>query len=139
MIWTPLIQSQHCEKTWIRVFLRHGKSGVSGEERFNTLFLDRKKAAFIYPTDALPEDVTLINLNAYNIWFCNSVDKILKQSEATMRKIIDEFNLDMVQGICIVSTCYVQQPEPYKCTNHNHIPSNSTMINIEPYYLEGSY
>jgi hypothetical protein len=40
---------------------------VSGEERFNTFFLDSKKEAFIDPTGALPEDVTLVILNAYNV------------------------------------------------------------------------
>ena len=50
------------------------------------------------------------------------MEKILKQNMATMPKIIYEFTLDMVQGIYIVSTAYVQPLEPYKCPNHNRIP-----------------
>ena len=50
------------------------------------------------------------------------MENILKQNVATMRKIIDEFNLDKVQGIWIVSTPYVQPPEPYKCPDQNCIP-----------------
>ena len=50
------------------------------------------------------------------------MDKILKQNVATMPKIINECNLDMVQGIYIVSTAYVQPSEPYKCPNHYRIP-----------------
>ena len=39
----------------------------------------------------------------------------------TMAKIINECNLDKVRGICIVSTGYVQLPEPYKCPDQNRI------------------
>ena len=39
-----------------------------------------------------------------------------------MRKIINEFNLDKVQGIYIVSTDYVQSTEPYKRPHQNQIP-----------------
>lgn len=98
------------------------KKGVSGEERFKTLFQDSKKAAFIDPSDALPEDVTLVILNAYDVRFFSPVENILKQNVATMRKIIDQCNLDKVRGICIVSTAYVQPPEPYKCPDQNRIP-----------------
>ena len=71
---------------------------------------DRKKSAFIDPCDALPEDVTLVILNAYNVQFFSPVENILKQNVETMRKIINECNLDKVQGIYIVSTDYVQSP-----------------------------
>jgi hypothetical protein len=40
---------------------------VIGEEFFNILFPDSKKAAFIDPSDSLPEDVTMVILNAYNV------------------------------------------------------------------------
>jgi hypothetical protein len=86
------------------------------------LFLDIKNLALIYATDALPEDVTLVILNAYNVWFFCLVENILKQNVETMPKIINECNLDMVQGIYIVSTAYVQPSEPYKCPNHYRIP-----------------
>ena len=69
---------------------------MSGEEHFNTLFPDSKKEAFIDPTGELPEDVTLVILNAYNVRFFNLVERILKQNVETMRKIIDECNLDKV-------------------------------------------
>ena len=66
---------------------------MSGEEGFNTLFPDSKKAALIDPSDSLPEDVTLVILNAYNVRFFNPVENIFKQNVATMCNIIDECNL----------------------------------------------
>ena len=51
----------------------------------------------------------------------STVENILKQNVATMPKIIDEYNLDMVWGIYIVSTSYVQPPEPCKCPDQNLI------------------
>ena len=95
---------------------------MRGSNRFNALFLNIKNAALIYLSDALPEDLTLFILNAYDVWFFRPVKKILKQNVATMPKIINECNLDMVRGIYIVSTAYVQPPEPYKCPNQNRIP-----------------
>ena len=122
MIWNLLIQNQHSEKKWLRVFLQHGKGGVSGEEHFNTFFPDIKKEAFIDPTGALPEDVTLVILNAYYVWFFRPMENILKQNVATMRNNIDERNFFKVQGICIVSAVYVQPLDPYKCPDQNRIP-----------------
>ena len=86
------------------------------------MFPDIKNAALIDSSDALPEDVTLIILNVYDVRFFRPVEKILKQNVATIPKIINECNLHMVQGIYIVSTAYVQPLEPYKCPIHNRIP-----------------
>ena len=55
----------------------------------------------------LPEDAALVILNAYDVQFFDAVENVLKQNVATMRKIIDECNLDKVIGICIFSTEYV--------------------------------
>jgi hypothetical protein len=83
------------------------------------LFPDIKKAALIDSSDALPEDVTLVILNVYDVQFFCPMENMLTQNMATMPNIIDECNLDMVQGIYIVSTSYLQPPEPYKCPDQN--------------------
>ena len=83
---------------------------MSGDKWFNNVLPDRKKAAFIDPCDALPEDDILVIFNSYNAQFFSQVENILKHNVETMRKIINECNLDKVQGICIVSTDYVQSP-----------------------------
>ena len=95
---------------------------MSGEERFNILFLDSKKAALIEPSNSLPEDVTLVILNAYNVWFFCLVENILKQNVATMRNNINECNFVKVRGIWIVSAVYIQPLDPYKCPDQNCIP-----------------
>ena len=69
---------------------------MSGEEHFNTFFPDSKKEAFIDPTGAPSEDVTLVILNAYNVRFFNLAERILKLNVETMRNIIDKCNLDKV-------------------------------------------
>ena len=97
---------------------------MSGEECFNNLFLDSKKEAFIDPSNTLPENVTLVILNVYDVWFFNPVENILKQNVATMCNIIDECNLIKLWGIFISSAAYVQPPGPYtyKCPYKNRIP-----------------
>ena len=85
------------------------------------MFPDIKKAASIDSSDALPEDITLVILNVYDVQFFRPVENIFTQNVATMPNIIDECDLDMVRGIYIVSTSYVQPPEPYKCPDHNLI------------------
>ena len=86
------------------------------------MFPDSKNAACIDPSGALPEDLTLVILNAYDVRFFNLVEKNVKQNVATLRQIIDDCDLEKVRDICIVSTAFVQPPKLYKCPDQNCIP-----------------
>lgn len=73
-----------------------------------------KRTAFV-PVDAsLPQDVTLVLLNAYEVNFTNPLDHVLKRNVSPVLRILDqrEKAKDRIRGISIVSTVYVQQPLP---------------------------
>ena len=128
-LWLPCIEMTCCyikkrNKDWVW----HGRINCScydicgcatGPKQIFRIWLH---AVFIDLNDALPEDVILVILNAYNVWFFHQVETILKQNVATMPKNINECNLYIIWCIYIVSTSYVQPPEPYKCPDQNCIP-----------------
>ena len=107
---------QQCENdaSISKVYLPiRSKKGSSGEERFQSLFGMIHKCVFIHPQDPLPQDVTLVFLNAYTVKFLTPTEEIMADSMKPMLDILDQIvTADGVQskvrGITVVSTAYIQ-------------------------------
>mmetsp|Transcript_11206 Transcript_11206/g.17148 ORF Transcript_11206/g.17148 Transcript_11206/m.17148 type:complete len:464 (+) Transcript_11206:64-1455(+) len=101
------------------------KKGATGEERFISTGLSNfKKTAYVPTTgNILPNDVTMVILNAYEVKFFNPVDHILKNNVVAMLQILDQCVAagPRIKGVSVVSTAYVQEPLPYRRREGNRI------------------
>ena len=99
------------------------KYGSKGQDRFDELFGTSKKACFIDTESALPDDTTILILNAYSVKFLNPMIDILKENVLPMLHLLDQCRKPdtKVRGIAVVSTAYVQLPRPYERDPKNRI------------------
>ena len=93
-----------------------GKSGETGQQRFDQLFGDTRKAYFVDDKSPIPNDVTLLILNAYSVKFARPIDEILKENVRPMLRLLDQSQEPgrQIRGISVVSTAYVQPPLPFR-------------------------
>ena len=72
------------------------------------------KCVFIHPQDPLPQDVTLVLLNAYTVKFLTPMEEIMADNIKPMLDILDQIVVtadgvqSKVRGISVVSTAYIQ-------------------------------
>jgi len=99
------------------------KYGSDGRERFEQLFGNLKKAHFIDTDAAIPDDTTIVILNAYSVRFFTPLVDILNESVSPMLRLLDQCKRPgtKVRGISVVSTAYVQLPRPYERDPKNRI------------------
>jgi len=93
------------------------KKGMSGQERFDSLFGSYKNRALVYCDAAapIPPDTTTVILNAYSISFNNDVSDTLRDNVAPMLHLLDQcVQLPRIDHVVVVSTAYVQPYLPFK-------------------------
>ena len=99
------------------------KNGESGTERFSHLFGDKLKARYVSDTAPIPEDTTLLILNAYSVKFARPIVEILNDNVKPMLQLLDQCEETgrKIRGISVVSTAYVQPPLPFRRDPDNRI------------------
>eukprot|EP00957_Ditylum_brightwellii_P138311 10541801-Ditylum_brightwellii.AAC.1 len=75
------------------------KKQTSGAERFQALFGGDKKSEFIESNLPVPEDVTLVLLNAYSVKFFTPVEDIAVECIKPMMDMLDQISQDMKNGL----------------------------------------
>jgi len=93
------------------------KKGMSGQERFDSLFGSYKSESLVYCDAAapIPSDTTTVILNAYSISFNNDVSDTLRDNVAPMLHLLEQCTkLPHIEHVVAVSTAYVQPYLPYK-------------------------
>lgn len=113
------------------------KRGELGRERFEkrrqefmtddqTLIrksLETNELCFIDPAAEIPIDVSHVVLNAFAIAFHDDIQSTLKSSVAPMLELLHQcLDLATLRKVLVVSTAYVQPPEPYEKSSAPILP-----------------